>query len=295
MKLSLFSVSYAGLWGQHSLSTTDFITKAATLGYDSVMLMAKRPHLSPLDSTDQSLDNIMSTLKQNNITCSVIAAYTDFSNSTAAEVPYLEMQLLYIKNLAQIARKLGAPYIRIFTAYESKTESLTATWNRTVTAVREAVDIAADYNVTIALQNHHDLAVHSDVMLELLCDIDQPKLKLGFDAWSPALRSEDLYQAAKKMAPHTAITTNADYIRLPRYQYQPDQIDYKPVTPHFSKAVPFGQGFIDYKSFFQGLKDGGFNNIASFESCSPLRGGGSEQNLDHCASTYLKWMKQNTT
>ena len=55
MKLSLFSVSYAGLWGQHRLDLPAFIAKAAQLGYDAVMLMGKRPHLSPLDVTDEQL------------------------------------------------------------------------------------------------------------------------------------------------------------------------------------------------------------------------------------------------
>lgn len=34
--------------------------------------------------------------------------------------------------------------------------------------------------------------------------------KLGFDAWSPALHGESLYDAARLAAPHTIITTNAD-------------------------------------------------------------------------------------
>ncbi len=45
----LHSVSYAGLWGQASLPLEAFIDKAADLGYDGVLLMAKRPHLSVLD------------------------------------------------------------------------------------------------------------------------------------------------------------------------------------------------------------------------------------------------------
>src|SRR5262245_36202056 len=44
--LILHSVSYSGSWGQHFLALEDFIAKAADLGYDGVMLMAKRPHLS---------------------------------------------------------------------------------------------------------------------------------------------------------------------------------------------------------------------------------------------------------
>jgi hypothetical protein len=43
---TLFSVSYAGLWGQQTLDLESFIRKAATLGYSAVELMAKRPNLS---------------------------------------------------------------------------------------------------------------------------------------------------------------------------------------------------------------------------------------------------------
>ena len=35
MKLSLFSVSYTGYWGQHPLDVLEFIAKAAELGYDA--------------------------------------------------------------------------------------------------------------------------------------------------------------------------------------------------------------------------------------------------------------------
>ena len=57
------------------------------------------------------------------------------------------------------------------------------------------------------------------------------------------------------------------------------------------RAVPFGTGFIDYPAFFKGLRDGGFDGTAVFEMCSPLRGGGAMENLDACATTYLKWMQ----
>ena len=43
----LHSVSYSGSWGQAGLTLEQFLDKAADLGFDGVMLMAKRPHLSP--------------------------------------------------------------------------------------------------------------------------------------------------------------------------------------------------------------------------------------------------------
>ncbi len=46
----------------------------------------------------------------------------------------------------------------------------------------------------------------------------------------------------------------------------------------------------DYEGFFKGLKEGGFDGVATFEMCSPLRGGGSLENLDFCSKRYLEWV-----
>lgn len=292
MRLGLFSVSYAGLWGQHKLDLEAFIAKAAQLGFDSVMLMGKRPHLSPLDATPEKIAGVRAALQEHGIGCDVIGGYTDFAGAGAAEVPYQEMQIAYIELLAAIAFQLGASVVRVFSAYEVEGQVPQAIWTRVVAGLREACDRAVACGVTIAIQNHHDIGVHSDALLELLADIGRPNCKLGFDAWSPALRGEDLYQAARKMAPHVAITTNADYIRLPRFRYRPELVNYVSAGPDMVRAVKFGEGFIDYAAFFQGLKEGGFDGIANYEMCSPLRGGGELENLDAHAAAYLGWMRR---
>jgi sugar phosphate isomerase/epimerase len=292
MKLSLFSVSYAGFWGQESLDLPAFLEKAALLGYQGVMLAGKRPHLSPLDANADRYATIKELLKQHRLECTVIAGYTDFAATHAAEVPYMEMQIQYVESLARIAKAHSWSLVRIFTAYDLEGSNHTATWNNVVRTVREICDRAADYGVTIAVQNHHDVALPTDSLLDLLDEIDRPNCKAGFDAWSPALRGEDLYQAAKTMAPHTAITTNADYVKIPRFRYQPALVNYARLEPDLVKAVKFGEGFIDYEAFFQGLKDGGFDGIANYEMCSPIKGGGSMKNLDQYAAHYLHWMRE---
>jgi len=193
--------------------------------------------------------------------------------------------------ICQVAAQVGAKVVRIFTAYEIDGQDLQAQWKRCVSAIREMCDRAAAHGVTIAIQNHHDIALHTEALLELLTDIDRPNCKLGFDAWSPALRGESLYDSARLAAPHTIITTNADYLKVPRYRHHPDLVNYERQAVDWVRAVPFGTGFIDYAAFFNGLRDGGFDGTAVFEMCSPLRGGGSRQNLDACATTYLRWMQ----
>jgi sugar phosphate isomerase/epimerase len=293
MTPTLFSISYAGFWGQSTLSLTDFIRHAGKLGYPSVMIAGKRPHLSPLDATPEFVKPIQQALAEAGVRCDVLAAYTNLSqpSSVGGEVPLIEMQIAYVESLARIAPQLGANIVRIFTAYEIDGQDPQMQWKRCVAAIREMCDRAAAHGVTIAIQNHHDLALHTESLLELLADIGRPNCKLGFDAWSPALRDEDLYQSAKLAAPHTIITTNADYIKTPRHRYRPELVNYERQPVDWVRAVPFGTGFIDYAAFFKGLRDGGFDGIATFEMCSPLRGGGDITNLDACATTYLNWMR----
>ncbi len=292
MQLGLFSISYGGLWGQAALDLHAFVRRAATLGYDAVMLAGKRPHLSPLDFNADTVTALRDELQTACLKCAVVAAYTDLTPANAAEVPALEMQIAYVESLARIGARLGATVVRVFTAYEAPGQNPHANWQRVVGVLREMCDRAGAHGVTVAIQNHHDVGLHTTALLELLSDINRANCKLGFDAWSPALRGEDLYEAAKLAAPHTAITTNADYIRLPRYRYRPELVNYEPATPELVRAVPFGTGFIDYASFFRGLYDCGFDGLATFEMCSPVRGGGAIENLDEYARTYVRWMRE---
>lgn len=292
MQPALFSVSYAGLWGQERLTCEEFVTRAAALGYRAVMLAGKRPHLAPLDADDAALDRLLAALDRRQVACTAVAAYTDFSPARAAETPVLEWQIAYVAELARLAARLGARLVRVFTAYETAGEPAVTQWERVVACLRECGDRAAEHGVTLAVQNHHDLALPTEALLELLADVDRPNCRLGFDAWSPALRGEDLYAAARRAAPLTAMTTNADYVRWPRYAYEPPLVNYRRVEPDFVRAVPFGAGFIDYPAFFRGLRDGGFDGPAHYEMCSPVRGGGAAENLDRYARQYLAWLQE---
>ena len=72
MRSALFSVSYAGLWGQDALNLPEVIHKAAQLGYDGVMIAGKRPHLSPLDATPEMLARVEDALARTGLRCEAI-------------------------------------------------------------------------------------------------------------------------------------------------------------------------------------------------------------------------------
>src|SRR5215211_1317542 len=140
MRPCLFSISYGGLWGQAALDLPAFVAKAADLGYRSVMLAGKRPHLSPLDYPPDRVGELKAVLDRHDVTCPVVAAYTDFAGMPAAEVPATELQVAYIESLCRIGRGLGANIVRVFTAYESAEQGVGSLWIRVVAALREACD-----------------------------------------------------------------------------------------------------------------------------------------------------------
>ena len=291
MTPSLFSVSYAGLWGQHALDVHGFLRKAASLGYPAVQLMGKRPHLSVLDGDDGKLEAIERTIGELGLEVATVAAYTDFTaGKEAAEVPFVEMQVAYIRSLAKIARKLGARIVRVMTGYTTDPEGYDSDWHKCVKAVRESAAVAADYGIILGLQNHHDTGIAHETYAEFLDDVGHPNCKAMFDPWSPALHGDDLYQCAKAMAPRMVQTTLADYVKLRRFAYMARLINYRQL-PDMVRAVPLGEGFVDLEAFFAGLKEGGFDGYVGYEMCSPLRGGGTEESLDATASKSLAKIK----
>jgi sugar phosphate isomerase/epimerase len=289
MKPALFSVSYAGAWAQHGLSLIDFVRKADSLGYSAVELGAKRPHLSILDyRTRESVAPIRQAAEVAGVEIATIAAYTDFTaGRESPDVPQQEIQLAYIRQLAQLASWLGAKIVRVFSGYMTGPERLAADWDRVAVSLREAASITAEHGVVLGLQNHHDLGVTADSFVELLTDVDHPNLKAMFDPWSIALTGGDLHRAARQLAPFMVQTTLADYVRLERFAYRPALVNYERLDPPWARAVPLGDGFIDFAAFFAGLREGGFDGYVAYEMCSPLRGGGSEANLDATASKSL--------
>jgi sugar phosphate isomerase/epimerase len=92
------------------------------------------------------------------------------------------------------------------------------------------------------------------------------------------------------MAPITVHTTVADYVKRPRYKYDSALVNYREGLP-FIQAVPMGEGFIDYKSFFEALAEGGFNGSIAYEMCSPLLHGSDMKTLDRYARHFIEYMQ----
>ena len=291
-KLALHTVSYSGSWGQESLSLDDALLRARSLGFDGVMLMAKRPHASPLDLDADGRRRLRARLDELGLGAPCVAGYNDFAlGAGRSDIPALEMGIAYIAELCRLARDIGSPLVRIFTAFEPSEGSHGSLWRTVVSGLKEAARRARDLGVTLAVQNHHDLAVHHLALADLLAEVDEPGCRAAFDAWAPALQGADLAAAVRALAPWIVHTTAADYAPRPRFRYRPDLVQYA-AEPAEMRMVPFGEGIVDYPAFFGALEEVGYGGWVGFEMCAPLLGGGSGENLDRQARRFKESLER---
>lgn len=295
-KLALHSVSYAGVWpGQAALPLERFVDHAADLDYGGVMLMAKRGHASLLDLGQDERCSLRDHLQRRGLALAGIAGYTDFTaGADHPDIPLLEMQAIYVRECARLAQELGGSVVRIFTGYERPELSTGQNWARCVQGVKESARQAAQFGVTLAVQNHHDVAVDAAALRDFLSEVDEPNVGAGYDAWAPTLQGldgEQLTAAVRALGPAIVQTIVADYVRRPRFRYMPGLTNYRP-EPDEVRAVPVGEGIIDYAGFFAALRDVHFGGFITYEMCSPLRGGGSMENLDRYARRFVDWMRK---
>ena len=295
-KLALHTVSYAGVWrGQAFLPVEEVLEKAKKLGFDGIMLMAKRRHVSPLDYSLDDRKRLKDKIESIGLEIVCLAGYVDFTAGIERPMtPMSEIHAVYIRELARLARDLGTSVIRIFTGLEREGVQFDKHWEACVDGLKLAAQQAAEFDVILAVQNHHNVAVHHDSVRWMLEEVDEPNCKAAFDAWFPALHGlegEELKQAVRVMAPFMIHTTAADYLRLPRYIYEPGLVNFTHQQDDI-RAVPVGEGFVDYPSFFSALEEVGYQGWVAYEMCAPLKGGGSIANLDRCAETFIEYMIQ---
>lgn len=296
LKTCLHSVSYAGVWrGQSRLTVDEFLDKAKELGFDGIALVAKRPHVSPYDFDEEDRIRLKNRISELGLKLVYLAGYTDFTAGIDKPgIPHLEIQALYVRELSKLAQDLGTKMIRIFTGYERPNIPYDKQYATVVEGLRMAGMEAAKYGITLAVQNHHDIALHHDAMYWLLEEVNMPNVKAGWDAWSPTLQglnSEQIRESILKMKPFIVNTIAAQYVRLPRFSYEHKLTNYLP-QEDVLRAVPMNEGIIDYDMFINTLKEIGYQGYISYEMCEVLRGGGSIENLDKTAKDFLEYIKK---
>jgi sugar phosphate isomerase/epimerase len=292
MKLALHSVSYAGAWaGQAVLPLEQVLDKAAAFGYDGVELVAKRPHASPYALTRDDRQRLKDQIAARGLELCCLAGYFDFSHDGShADMPHLEKEGLWMRETLRLAADLDAPLVRTYSGFLYDGVPLRQQWQWCVEGLREGARIAGDLGVTLALQNHSEVAVsHADV-LDLIREVDSPALKVCLDCAYLQMNGVAIEQAVAEVGDLIVHSHTSDHRLRPTMERLPGGRGYTHAVR--SKTTFLGEGEVDYPSFVSALRAVGYGGYLSYEMCSPMPGGGSEANLDRGARTALTCMSK---
>jgi sugar phosphate isomerase/epimerase len=123
-------------------------------------------------------------------------------------------------------------------------------------ALKEITDVAATYNIILAMENHMDFT--ADEQLEILERIDSPYLRVLLDTGNNLRILEDPIEVVRKLAPYTVATHVKDVTATGKGS---------PATEwrKFWPTVPLGKGIIDLPEILQILKENNYQGSLNVE------------------------------
>ncbi len=147
-----------------------------------------------------------------------------------------------------LAAKLGAKFFRFCSVYKDDPE----TRARLLADLKAAGEIAADYNITIILENHGGLLTKPSECRRLLEDVGRENVKLNYDPANFLFYGDDPLAALDEVLPQIGFT----HFKSVRY------VDGK------GEYCRIRDGVIDYKKIFERLLPG-YNGDLGLEYETP--------------------------
>jgi len=153
------------------------------------------------------------------------------------------------------AKGIGAKVMRIVgSSLMFRFEDHQAQIKRLVKMLAEAVKVAQDYDIKLAIENHIDF--NAAEILQLLEAVGSPYLGLNFDTGNFARLLDDPVKGMEKLAKYTLAT----HIKDLKVNPQASVTDW-----FFFSTAPVGDGFIDNLQLARLLKQAGFQGFLAME------------------------------
>ena len=282
-KLGLYSITYAGMWydGQ-ALSIKQFVDRAKTFGFEGVELGCRAPHALPYLLTEKDRKEIVNYIGEQELELCALAANNDFSSPVTE---HREANIQMVVELIKLCKDLGAPVLRIFTAWRGsgflngrgtyevarpgygmafpQTPEMDR-WKYCLDAFRIVAQYAEDYGVVLALQNHPPVVRNSADCMTMADAVDSPNFKLNFDisgerAWQS---TESVLKQAHNIGARWAHSHyGGDFERALDGTVTP--------VPLGRNTDPLGSLRWNADAWVQGMFEVGYAGYVSYEGCTP--------------------------
>lgn len=255
MKIGIDSYCYHRYFGEvypqqvappSKLSLDEFVVRAHKLGVDGVSLESC---FFP-DYSSAYLGAVKKLLDENRLDRVYAWGHPDGLEGGSNRAAYTDM----INSFA-CARQIGARVMRVVgSSLRFRHEPHEPQLQRLAAMFRDAVKIAEEYDIRMAVENHIDF--NSDEMRWLLDVVGSPYLGVNFDTGNFLRVLDDPVKGMEKLAGRVYATHIKDL--KPRKGVPADEW-------YFFSSVPVGDGLVNNERLVQLLADAGFGGVLAVE------------------------------
>ncbi len=198
IKLSLAAYSFRQKLDlkKPTMTLFDFIDLASGLPLDAVELTS----YYFAETSDAYLEKLRKHADAKKLAISGVPVGNNFCLKDDAK---RTVQIQLVKDWTERAAKLGAKTVRIFAGNLEKGETLENAQQRVISAMEECLEVAAKYNVQLALENHGGITATPEQLLALVKPIKSPHLGVNIDTGN--FRTADPYGDVAKIAPYGVV------------------------------------------------------------------------------------------
>jgi len=193
-----------------------------------------------------------------------------------------EDALADLKRHIPVAPRLGASIMRIVVSSmlyvdQPKEPQIQGS----IRMLKEAVEVARDNGVTLALENHIDFT--SAELLRIVEGVGSEHLKVNFDTGNALRLFEDPVEAARRLAPYTVATHTKDITVGGKGGTPMERFTWWP-------SCPVGAGLVDIPALVGVLNQAGFQGSLAVELdlLAPQFAGRREEDLVAESLVYLR-------
>ena len=154
------------------------------------------------------------------------------------------------------ARSIGAKVMRVVgSSLRFRNEPHGPQIERLTAMFREAVRVAEDFGIRMAVENHIDFT--ADEMLRLLTDVGSPYLGINFDTGNFLRLLDDPVKGMEKLAKHVYATHIKD-LKVEKGVAADEW--------YFFSSTPVGDGYVNNRKLAQMLKDADYQGFLAVET-----------------------------
>jgi sugar phosphate isomerase/epimerase len=197
LRLSLNAYSFNDMLMKKQISKDEVLTFCAKTGFSAVDMTGYYFSTYPVTPSDEEIFGFKRKAHELGIEISGTGVRNEFSYEDDAA---LNKEIDIVKRWIEVAAKLGAPVLRIFTAkaYTSG-EARKKVRDRIVKALNECIPVAASHGIILGIQNHNDFLHTADECFELIKPFNSPWLGLVLDTGT--FVAPDPYEEIRKATP----------------------------------------------------------------------------------------------